>query len=561
MVKNKLKSQCSAFWEEKLQSVDSPSHNFWKLASNIVRRPTASRTTPLNGPQGPTTDPEEQADIFSHKLQDHFRPHPDVYDGPAAVTIINHCQHILAQQPVSRPILTTPREVGSILKRLPPRKAPGADKISNMALKEAPRRLTVYLSLIFNIILLTCHFPTPWKLATIKMIPKPHRDKHNPANYRPISLLSSVSKVFEKILKCRLTALTNSLSLLPDHQFGFRSGFDAEMQLVRVVDQITMAFNNDAYCMGIFLDVEQAFDRVWHTGLISKLATMRLPDCYIHLIHSYLTNRKFQVSCGGRPSAEQTLLAGVPQGGALSPLLYTLYTSDLPSHPACQIATFADDTAVFATNKNIKFCQVALRTYVRNLETWAKRWRIKINAEKSRRVIFTKKHTPQLQDLRLFDKIIPTGPQVKYLGVTLDNKLLFSTHIKQLALRARQHTFALAPMLRTGALKFSTRIHIYNAVIRAKMSYSSSSWLHATPARLHRLQVVQNHALRLITGHERSTRIAQLHEDSEMPLLVEYFSKLQRKLWTRIHVHQHPIVNLIGSQEPRRHVHKTPRMQ
>jgi len=196
--------------------------------------------------------------------------------------------NLLEREQQQNPQLTTPREVVKILSKFPPNKAPGPDQVPNQALKEAPRRLSVYLSLLFNTILLTCHFPTSWKLATVCMIPKPGKNPLFPQNYRPITLLSTLSKVLEKILHARLHHHVETNSLLPPHQFGIRRHYDTQLQLVRVVDQLTTGFNDFAHTIGIFLDVEKAFDRVWHKGLFTKLHLLQIPDTYVHLLHSYL---------------------------------------------------------------------------------------------------------------------------------------------------------------------------------------------------------------------------------------------------------------------------------
>jgi len=208
----------------------------------------------------------------------------------------------------------------------------------------------------------------------------------------------------------------------------------------------------------------------------------------------------------------------------------------------------------------MNFAQIAMRRQLQQLETWTKHWRIKINAQKSQAVTFTKRRPQDPPPLLLFNHPIPYQRTAKYLGITLDNKLTFGQHITDLAMRAKQRTTALAPMLRTPTLKQSTRYHIYKAIIRAMMSYASAAWLHAAQVHLNRLQRVQNHALRLISGHDRSTRIMQIHEDTETPFLEEHLRRLQLQFWTRLRAHPDPEVQNIGTNQARRQMHRTPRI-
>jgi len=374
-VKRQLTIQRNQEWDKKLREIDAPNHTFWKLAPYMARKNEDTRSRPLHGPQGLKFTPEGKTEIFATKLGDTFQPNHDLYEEQTIQAVRRQVRKAIAQAPQQEPKLTTPKEVAAILRHLPIQKAPGPDRIPNQALKEAPRRLSVFLSLLFNTIFLTQKFPSSWKKASICMIPKPGKNPVFPQNYRPISLLSTISKVFEKILLTRLRSHAESHNLLPPHQLGFRQQFDTELQLVRVVDKLTLSSNNFAYTIRIFLDVEKAFDRVWHRGLISKLIQQRFPDCYVKLIHSYLNNRELQVRYEGAFSESKPIRAGVPQGSVLSPLLYALYTADLPTTPGCSLATFADDTAIFATNRNFHFVHRAATRQLEKIEEWATKWR------------------------------------------------------------------------------------------------------------------------------------------------------------------------------------------
>ncbi|GFU12842.1 RNA-directed DNA polymerase from mobile element jockey [Trichonephila clavipes] len=139
------------------------------------------------------------------------------------------------------------------------------------------------------------YFPPAWKHAIITLLPKPGKNAKFATNYRPISLLSTIGKIFEKIILKRLQERADSHNLIPDFQHGFRSETSTNHQLLRLTNRVINGFNNGDTTEGAFLDVEKAFDRVWHDGLIFKMIKLNFPSYIIHLINSYLNDRTFQV--------------------------------------------------------------------------------------------------------------------------------------------------------------------------------------------------------------------------------------------------------------------------
>ncbi|KAL1122196.1 hypothetical protein AAG570_003601 [Ranatra chinensis] len=174
------------------------------------------------------------------------------------------------------------------------------------------------------------------------MIPKPQKILIEPSSYRPISLLPLLSKLFEKLLLKRLFPILETQTVIPNHQFGFRHNHSTVQQCFRVTDQISFALEKKEYCGGVFLDVAHAFDRVWHPGLLFKLKRI-LPSTYYLILQSYLTNRYSVVCHGEKLSGYIQIKASVPQGSVLGPLLYLVYTADIPTQTSTSMATFADD--------------------------------------------------------------------------------------------------------------------------------------------------------------------------------------------------------------------------
>jgi hypothetical protein len=213
------------------------------------------------------------------------------------------------------------------------------------------------------------------------LIPKPGNPSHAPSSYRPNSLLPFASKVFEKLLLNRLLPLVEHGKLLPTHQFGFR-------QTHRLIHGINNAIDNGQYCSAVFLDISQAFDKVWHKGLLYKIRRS-LPLNYFRITNSYLSNCHFIVKVDTELTDLTPVNAGVPHGSVLGPLLYLLYTADLPISPDSTPATFADDTAVIATDYDPATAFQKLQASLLEIQSWLNTWRMKANETKSVHVTFT----------------------------------------------------------------------------------------------------------------------------------------------------------------------------
>jgi hypothetical protein len=186
---------------------------------------------------------------------------------------------------------------------------------------------------------------------------------------------------------------------------GFRKIDGTTQQIHRVTNVINKALEDRKYCAAMFLDVSQAFERVWHSDLLYKIKQF-LPPPYFQLLKSYLSDRQFQVRVGNEKSELQPIKAGVPQGGVFGPTLYVLYTSDLPTSTNTTLGTFADDTVILSVNEDSRRAASDLQHHLNTLQTWFEMWRIKINENKYCFITFTlgKSSTP---DLTINDIQIP----------------------------------------------------------------------------------------------------------------------------------------------------------
>jgi hypothetical protein len=174
-------------------------------------------------------------------------------------------------------------------------------------------------------------------------------------------------------------------------------------------------------CSAVFLDIAQAFDRVWHNGLLHKLRST-LPDHYYRLLESYLTNQHFCVKHEDSYSELKFIKAGVPQGSVLGPVLYLLYLNDLPTTLYSTTATFADDTGVMAVEESDENSTKKLQSALNKIAIWTKKWRIKLKESKSVHIDFTNKRITQ-RPIYINGTQIPYANTAKYLGMTINTKL------------------------------------------------------------------------------------------------------------------------------------------
>ncbi|GBP22789.1 Probable RNA-directed DNA polymerase from transposon BS [Eumeta japonica] len=415
-------------------------------------------------------------------------------------------------------------EVQTLVKSLNTRKAPGLDGISKKAIKCFSIPLLSLLVVIFNACIKKCYFRPAWKEAEVIGIHKPGKPRDLPASYRPISLLSSLGKLFKKILKTRLSDHLLGKGLIIVEQFGFRPAHSCPQQVLRLVEYVSEGFETERSTVAVFFDVAKAFDRVWHAGLIYKLYSLQVPDRLIITIQNYLANRNFTFRHERTHSTRRLIRAGVPQGSTLSPLLYSAYTNDVPrpSSSGVQLALFADDTALFygSRNRSTRFTLLPFQRAIDELDQWFRKWRIEVNPDKSAAIQFkygkirsrliVDKNTP---NLKMLDANIPWQRNYKYLGVTLDKNLHFRDHIERVRNTALFYKARLGAVLgRKSKLSRRNKRTIYKMCIRTVMTYASPVFAHAAPKALHRLQ----------DASKRFFDIAGSHPNALLRAAVEY---------------------------------------
>ncbi|GFT12182.1 RNA-directed DNA polymerase from mobile element jockey [Trichonephila clavipes] len=377
-------------WEKHIEALSPIDNTLWRKSS-LLRKPFYP-IPPLQGALGSiAVTPIEKAEVIADILQEQFEPNHVVGREEFAQRIHAEVENFLAIPHVQEIEPTTPTEVLTYVQRIKPRKSPGLDQITNRMLKNLPLKFLLFITLLINQLFKNNYFPDSWKTALVIPILKPDKNPETPQNYRLISLLSSLSKVYEFVLLRRLNQHCAASNIIIPQQCGFRRQCSTVHQLLRVTGLIHSGFEKHLATGILFLDIAKAFDKIWHEGLLFKLIRLDFPPPLIKSIHSFLSHRSFRVRVDRILSSPRPIRSGLPQGSLSSPLLFTLYVNDIPQTDLSHLAMFTNDTAIITQNKRFTVVISNLQRYISLLELWLNDWKIKVNASKSVCLMFTRR--------------------------------------------------------------------------------------------------------------------------------------------------------------------------
>lgn len=521
----KYKQECFDNYLSGLGPEMDKDYSLWK-ATKKFKRPVV-RASPLKNAQGRwVRQDKEKAELFAQHLANVFQPHNIQSD--IDVTPIYLPNRYLKK--------ITSMEIAQEIDRLNPKKAPGIDEIAPGLYKELPCKAIIMIKYLFNACMRLTYVPNCFKTAQIIMLKKPDKPEEEVSSYRPISLLTTISKLFEKILLKRLKPMVD----IPDFQFGFRNNHSTIDQIHRITTKIELALEEKKYCPAVFLDVSQAFDRVWHEGLIFKLSKI-LPQNFCQLLESYLSNRKFRVIQDEAYSNFYATQAGVPQGSVLGPLLYVIYTADIPTTDKTFIGTFADDTVIMSADESQSKAVEKLQQALNNVSKWTMDWKIKLNELKSTHVTFTLRRKDHSLYTYLNGVQVPQAESAKYLGLHLDARLNWKHHVRQkteqVRIKQRQMYWLIGHHSKLNL--YSKRL-IYQSIFKPIWMYGAQLWGCTHKSNRDMIQRSQNKFLRMITNAYRYVTNREIHDDLEIKWIDEVIRecaiKHEKRLLSHINV-------------------------
>ena len=502
------------FFEKNIKN----SKNIWKGVNELIKskRNTSSGKISLEINGGLSSDPErtgEEFNSFFTSIADQIREKIPQTRRNFRSYLKNRTTSSLFFKPISQ------EDVVNIIKSLDPTKSTGPFSLSSRIINILLYEIADILKDIFNLSLQTGIFPKSLKHVKVVPIYKNKGSPYEVSNYRPISLLSNIEKIFEKLVYARVISFLDSKNILFKRQYGFRSKHSTTHSLIHLTEQIRQSLDKGGYSCGILVDFQKAFDTVDHQILLQKLYHYGVRGKCNKWFQSYLQDREQYVSVSGIKSKSRTVKHGVPQGSVLGPLLFLIYINDLPnalifSDPFI----FADDTALIYSDENLKRINKRMNIDLKLLVHWLKANKIGLNADKTEAILFKtprKKLNFELK-LKLNGKRLLFSSCVKYLGITLDENLSWTQHKNTVALKLRRSNGAISKL--RHYVPRSIMLSVYYALFHSNLSYGLQAWGQTINGNC-RIFKLQKTAVRLISFSNYNTHSEPLFNNLQIPTI------------------------------------------
>ena len=505
--KQKLKNAIA----DKLKSDNLSSRDWWRILKSVIAPNSKSSVPPLEKDDIIIDDDTDKTNV----LNDFFRDQSLIND--TGIELPQFENYTFLSELSS--IHINPEEVEIVLQSLPLGKACGPDGINNRVLRELATQLSSPFCCLFNHSLQIGEFPDIWKRSHVTPIPK-GGDRASPSNYRPISLLCTPEKCFERVVFKHLYNHLHENQILSPLQSGFIPGDSTVNQLTFLYNTFSQSLDSGKEVRVVFCDISKAFDRVWHEGLLLKLKAAGIKDSLLAWFRSYLSNRKQRVVLPGAESKWNEIRAGVPQGSILGPLLFLLFINDIVKDIGCNIRLFADDTSLFLIVENPDIAAELLNLDLDKIIAWAKKWLVRFNPVKTEAFLASRKiNKPIHPPLFMAGTQITEVASHKHLGVIFQNDGSWHNHIDYVKEKAWTRINAMKK------LKFDfdrkSLETVYLTFIRPILEYADVVWDNCTQYEKNELDKIQNEAARIVTGTTKLVSIRALYEEVKWDTLEE----------------------------------------
>ena len=399
---------------------------------------------------------------------------------------------------------TNTQEIKRIVFKLPNKRSSGHDNISNILLKDIIDYIAIVLTEVFNKSMITGEFLSIMKLAEVVPLYK-CKEHFLESNYRPISLLTTMSKVLEKIVYQRVYTFLQDTHQIYDNQFGFRANHCCEHAIGQVVSSIVKNTENKKYSCCVLLDLSKAFDTIEHTILLSKLELYGIRGNVLTWFKSYLTGCKLRVKCKTinntkeATSKDYPIEYGTPQGSCLGPLIFLIFVNDLHLHlQYSESVQFTDDTTLLLSHRNPNYLQFCVESELANIQDYFNANKLTLNVSKSMYILYhNQKKPPPNFTVKLNGVELPRTNCAKLLGVWLDDKLKWDTHVNKMIHKLKS---GLGMMRRSKNLLTSkARKLLYFGQIHSNLSYALCIWgTMLQQSLIKKLSRLQKEVIRLI---------------------------------------------------------------
>jgi hypothetical protein len=370
-------------------------------------------------------------------------------------------------------------EVKKVIRNLKNKKTVGWDEIPVDIIKKVVNFIAHPICMIINKCFQEGIFPSQMKYAELKPLFKKGL-MENPENYRPISILPTLSKVFEKIAYNQIYSFFDSNKLFANQQFGFRSGLSTISAVSDFINQVSEGLDGSQSTAAVFCDLSKAFDSVDYDILLTKLRYYKFSAKSLSWIQSYLTDRyqRTIIKKNGKRSVSTwgKIKYGVPQGSILGPLLFLIFVNDLPQNVSSNLIQYADDTTAIVKAKNSNDLKVKLDSSLLELSNWFSVNGLKLNSSKTQILKFQTAQNKNIYtfDLIFDDNILSFVNNTKFLGLNIDENLSWKPHISILTKKLNTACFQIYVL--RNIIDTKTKIMVYYAMFFSHLQYGIELW-------------------------------------------------------------------------------------
>ena len=505
-----------SYYDNKFQPSTSLKES-WKAINSIIQPKKGKNPIELLHEGSKVNDPSEISNLFNnyftsvaHELSSNI-PHTNT----DPLSFIEFHQRSFGYHNCDT------EEIISLIKKLKNKKS-SVNDIPVHIYKNIADIIAPLLKVLINESIQSGNFPDILKIARVIPLHK-SGSKKEVNNYRPISILPVISKIFEKVMSSRIVSFFEKFNLFSPNQFGFRSKRSTTDAILRFIDEGYNAWNDKKVLLSIYLDFSKAFDTIDHDLLCKKLYRYGIRGNINNWFKSYLSARMQFVSVGNSKSELKELTCGVPQGSILGPILFLIYINDMQKCTGLNLIHYADDSTALASHDNLSSLCLFVNNELGQIDDWTRANKLSLNTGKTYFSLFTSRNLIDIPEICIRNQIITRSKTQKFLGILVDERLSFKEHIDKISKKVSSGIGIIKKL--KSFIGPAILNKIYNAIIYPHIIYSVEAWGSSSKAGIRRLNNLINKAKRHIGSTNNSTLISveNVHKRFCCTRLFKYF--------------------------------------